>query len=1108
MVYLFALWLLLLPPLSLAENSVCPSKHNALVVSLQGKLLYSPALRQDSGWQEAKLNGQICENSRIKLDAYSRATLKFSNDIYIKLHPNTILALKDIGTDKPTWLNKFKGFIHVISRTPKRLTIETPIANAGPEGTEFAMSADDDRVSVWVFEGGVRLYNSKGDIKLKPGDSGQALQNEAPQAKIEIKPQDAVNWALYYPPMLPYPVAGEAINADVRTAIKEFRQGHSAAALARMKSLPRLTKDDLVARAAMYLSLGIVDLATQDIDNLLKQNPNDAEALALQSIVELTQNRKEEALALAKKAVAANPKSSPAYSALSYAEQSRFDLDKAFKAAEKAAILAPHDALVWARKAELQLSLGESDDSDDAAQQAIKLDPNLERTQTVLGFAHLNQMDAHEAYNAFEKAVMLDSSSPLARLGLGLTLIRLGDLAAGRQELEIAAMLDPNNSLIRSYLGKAYYEERRGTKADDQFNLAKNYDPNDPTPYFYEALKKQTENKPVEALNDLQKAMDLNDNRAIYRSKQMLDSDRASRGATLARIYDNLGFQQRGVVDAISSLQTDPTNYSAHRFLSDSYVSQPGRETAQLSELLQAKMLQPININPVQPHLSVSQRGLLTASGIANSSFQDFTRVFEGNRPQLLVSGVAGNQGILGDEAVLSGIYNNFSYSLGQFHYQTDGFNRHYGTSEDKNTAQKHNIYDFFVQGRITEWFNAQFEFINRYTKQGNLAQDIIPTTGYNTQNNLDQNIYRFGFNFKLFSTDKLLVSVIHTDQEDQSKSIINTQNPNREINKYSYQTYEAQYLKPSHYYDLTIGFSAYAVKHYTKDNEGNWNPASDNDRNGHRQYAYINLKPNANVTSVLGLSHDYSGFSNNENDKNRSVIYPKFGFQWNFLKGNKLRLAYFRENKRLLESRQTLEPTQIVGFNQFYDDQAYKYFSFYGAGMDFILNSTIYFGFEISRRDVYGLQGEGADLFFQKDTAKSYFNWMFNDHLTLSAQYIFEKKHNPTVNYYSTHLVPVELKYFDGSGVFGKISGTYVNQSLRTDGDQLEKNMTNFFLLDSGIGYRMPNRLGLVNLEVKNIFNKHFRYQDYSAEETSIFYNNSLFVPDRTILGRIIFNF
>jgi hypothetical protein len=46
----------------------------------------------------------------------------------------------------------------------------------------------------------------------------------------------------------------------------------------------------------------------------------------------------------------------------------------------------------------------------------------------------------------------------------------------------------------------------------------------------------------VEALHKLQKAIELNDNRAVYRSRLLLDSDLAARSAALARIYSDFGF--------------------------------------------------------------------------------------------------------------------------------------------------------------------------------------------------------------------------------------------------------------------------------------------------------------------------------------------------------------------------------------------------------------------------------------------------------------------------------------------------------------------------------------------------------------------------------------
>jgi len=47
----------------------------------------------------------------------------------------------------------------------------------------------------------------------------------------------------------------------------------------------------------------------------------------------------------------------------------------------------------------------------------------------------------------------------------------------------------------------------------------------------------------VEALQDLQKSIELNDNRAPYRSCLLLDEDLAARSASLAQIYYDLEFQ-------------------------------------------------------------------------------------------------------------------------------------------------------------------------------------------------------------------------------------------------------------------------------------------------------------------------------------------------------------------------------------------------------------------------------------------------------------------------------------------------------------------------------------------------------------------------------------
>ena len=61
--------------------------------------------------------------------------------------------------------------------------------------------------------------------------------------------------------------------------------------------------------------------------------------------------------------------------------------------------------------------------------------------------------------------------------------------------------------------------------------MAKELDPKDPYTVLLRCHRKQTTNRPVEALHDMQQAIELNDNRMVYRSSHLLDSDLAASSA-------------------------------------------------------------------------------------------------------------------------------------------------------------------------------------------------------------------------------------------------------------------------------------------------------------------------------------------------------------------------------------------------------------------------------------------------------------------------------------------------------------------------------------------------------------------------------------------------
>ena len=112
-------------------------------------------------------------------------------------------------------------------------------------------------------------------------------------------------------------------------------------------------------------------------------------------------------------------------------------------------------------------------------------------------FDALASFDNAEARSAFERAIALESADPLAHLGLGLAKISAGDLTEGRGDLEAAVALDSSNALLRAYLGKAYFEEKRFPLDSQQYSIAKQLDPNDPTAFLYDGILKQTTNRPA-----------------------------------------------------------------------------------------------------------------------------------------------------------------------------------------------------------------------------------------------------------------------------------------------------------------------------------------------------------------------------------------------------------------------------------------------------------------------------------------------------------------------------------------------------------------------------------------------------------------------------------
>ena len=843
-------------------------------------------------------------------------------------------------------------------------------------------------------------------------------------------------------------------------------------------------------RAGLLLSVGRVREAEAALAEAERADPRSGGASALRSVIALVRDQKDEALRLAQAGAMLDPRSPLPESALSYAYQGRFEIERALEHARRAVDLSPEDALLWARVSELELSRGDLDAALEAAKKAEALNPTLARTQTVLGFAYLTRIEVKRAKEAFEHAIRGDPADPLPRLGMGLAKIRGGDLEGGTREIETAASLDPNNSLVRSYLGKAYFEEKRGGLAETEFEQAKLLDPEDPTPWFYDAIQKQTTNRPVEALHDLERAIANNDNRAVYRSSLLLDQDLAARSAALGRIYSDLGFEQLGLVEGWKSVNTDPGDYSGHRLLADSYSALPRHGLARVSELLQSQLRQPANVTPVQPQLGERELLIVEGSGPAVASFNEFNPLFLRNRLAVQAAAVVGSNDTYGDEVTQSGVWDRFSYSLGQFHYETDGFRPNNDLTQD--------IYNAFIQASVSPSLSIQAEARHRDVEHGDIRLNFdLDDFQEEARSSLISDSVRFGAHYYPAPHSDFIASFLYRDQDRELKDA-----PFLSRSSYGYVG-EAQYLFRLPALKLIAGGGYYDVRH---------NPFlgdSFHIRHGNG-YLYSYFRYPSQVTWTIGASVDALDTKDPETRKEHyNRFNPKVGLMWDLTPRTTFRAAAFKTLKRATLFDQTIEPTQVAGFNQFFDDFDSTEARRLGLALDHRFSSDLYGGVELSRRDLQVPIDTLDGTFitdFSENLRRAYLYWTPHSRVAMSVS-VESEEFEPEIEEISaveTLLVPATVSYYSPTGFFGSLSATLVNQDVERQGAD------DFVLFDGALGYRLPNRYGIVRLGIKNIFDEDFNFRGLTFQRSPPRESDEgpLFTPERTIFVQMTLAF
>ena len=542
--------------------------------------------------------------------------------------------------------------------------------------------------------------------------------------------------------------------------------------------------------------------------------------------------------------------------------------------------------------------------------------------------------------------------------------------------------------------------------------------------------------------------------------------------------------------------------------------------------------MQPLNLNPIQPQLAESSLGILDGAGPTSASANEFNPLFTRNRFSLQMNGVAAKQdsdlepnrdhNTRSTDLVHAGVWGRYSYSIGTFHDYNAGIRPNHDRDREIDNA--------FVQMALDHHTSVQFEYRNMQTEEGDLPLRYDPTLfSTNKRTLIESRIRRLGLRHNLAPGNTVLFSAIRQQRtEDNSDNkILDFPAPigsipfssNAESDE-SGHTFELQHQLNRSGYRLISGIGTSRSDLKTTINANfatslcppycpfQYAPPTTDIRH-HNGYLYTHLDQSTQLSWTLGISIDDIEIE----FKDDTQFNPKLGLIWQLNDSTMLRAAAFRSLKRRLTSNQTLEPTHIAGFNQFYDDINGTESRRYGIALE-KRGEIVHGGVELSRRDLKTLF-PAIEPEWQERLHRAYIYWAPLNWLAASAEYQYESftrppehsanQHDATVGFpeLRTHQLPFGITLFSSSGFTTKITATHVDQEglFFLENGSLEKHAEDFWTVDTSLSYRLNRRVGRITIGAKNLFDNDFRYHNVDFATNHI-------MPERMIFTHLSLSF
>lgn len=919
-----------------APSATAPSPTNAtLVVEISGRVEVMIG-NAPSGWQPARARQVLRAGDRIRTRADSRAAVQLADRSVVRLDQNSTMIIREpvaAGAQKRFLLDVGRLFFLNRER-PADVEFETPIAVGAIRGTEFLLAVEEGTgaTRLALFDGAVHLESPVESLDLAKGQEAFLPPGQRARLTAVLPVAAAVQWAFYYPAVLdPREVAlTETERATYQVSLTNYLAGDLLGALAQFPAEPApASRAARVYLAALKLAVGQIEAARALLE--FESEPTlDAGGRALTELM----------LAVASPVngplPTAEPQTASEWLARSHRWQSLSRLGEAREAARRATLLSPEFGPGWVRLAELELSFADRHAARLALGRGRARSPRHAQGLALEGFTWLEDRRAEEARQWFDLALELDPALGNAWLGRGLSEERLGNREQGRRDLQVAASLEPQRALFRSYLGKAFAESGADALAVKELRLARELDPADPTAWFYAGLHDQQVHRYNDAVRDLERSVTLNDGRSLFRSRLLLDQDRAMRSADLALVYDQVGMTEVGQRAASRAVDASYLDFSGHLFLARALQSRedPARfdlrwETARQSEWLVANLLAP----PGAGNLS------------QNLSQQDYLRYFE-PRPFSL-SSLTEYQSVGGwhQSAAGFGSVGGLDYAVDAAYVSDPGHLTRDGFEQRRFSVQ--------AKQRVTLDDDVYFQAGWSRAESGDVAQHYAPaelTPGLRAVETQEPHLAA-GWHHAWTPASHLLVLAAHYDDhlslDDPRPDVLFVRRNQGAItgvqttpfldlsleSDYQLNGLEAQQIWEGEAHDWIMGARLQGGEIQTQsDLRQRLNGLlSAQELTGRFEregaYLYHRWKPLQSLSLIAGLAYDHVRAPVNADlpplareTETHELVQPKVGVTWTPWTGGEFRAAYSRSLGGLyFDNSVRLEPAQLAGFTSAY---------------------------------------------------------------------------------------------------------------------------------------------------------------------------------------------